>query len=680
VTESRRLKIGDFRLDKDRFGLFRRSKRVVLPTKAFEVLCYLADRPGKVIPKQTLLTEVWGGQRADNTVEQAIRQIRRALGDEPTEARYIRTVSGEGYCFVFPVEPEPPEDRNARRWTARRIAALSVTLLAVMLAAVKLRPALPAPHLKNPLRITRSPGRIFSPILAGGRSIYYQGFEQGVWRVLQAPEEGGESTAVATDLPNAELCDIARDGSALLLRSLTVSRDELAPVYIQPLPQGAARRVGDIQAYDAAWEPDGRHILLSSGGAIFRVSLDDKRAGKLCQMHGHIYWMRRSPGGRRLRFTVIDSETEVTSLWELGPGGNLHRLFPGFKNQQCCGDWTPDGSYYVFQVRTEYGYQIWARREKESWFYTVSEQPAPLTLGPFSYRGPYAGRDGKLYARAEVERGELLRFDKKRNEFVALPSGITARTASFSPDGQWVAYSGLPDPNLWRSRSDGRDRIQLTTNFLQTAMPVWRPDGRTIAFMGRQTTGTKWTIYVIDPEGGAARALFSDGRNDAEPAWSPDGKRLAYCHWLEGPDGMAIYMVDAGNPKPAMVPGSAGMAQPRWSPDGRMLAAVRVAEGWLEMLDVASGRWRELTRYPSAYPNWSGDGKFVYFTARDGGGRSVRRVRIADGAIEDVADLRGAGEGRYFLGDWMGLGPGDAPLVARDVSTEDIFAWEFDEP
>ena len=678
--ESRRLKIGEFSLDKDRLGLFRRSKRVELPTKAFEVLCYLVERPGQVISKQTLLAAVWGGQRADNTVEQAIRQIRRALGDDPSEARYIRTVSGEGYCFVFPVEPEAPERPVARRWTARRIGVLAAVLVVMMLAAVKLRPALPAPHLKDPLRITRSPGRILSPILAGGSSVYYQGFEQGAWRVLRAPKAGGESTAVGTDVPNGELCDIARDGSALLLRSLAVSRDELAPVYIQPLPKGAARRVGDFQAYDAAWEPDGRHVLLSSGGAIFRVSLDDKRTVKLCQIPGLVYWMRRSPGGRRLRFTVIDSETEAASLWEMGSDGGLHRLFPGFKNQQCCGEWTPDGSYYVFQVRTEYGYQIWARREKESWFYTVSEQPAPLTLGPFSYRSPFAGGDGKLYARTEVERGELLRLDAKRSNFVALPSRISARTASFSPDGQWIAYSGLPDPNLWRSRSDGQERIQMTTNFLQTALPAWSPDGRTIAFMGRRTTGTKWTIYVIGPEGGAARALFSDGRNDAEPSWSPEGKRLAYCHWLGEADEMGIYLVDVANPKPAMVPGSAGMAQPRWSPDGKMLAAVRTAEGWLELLDLASGRWRELTRYPSAYPNWSRDGRFVNFTTRDGGGRSVRRVRIADGAIEDVASLRGVGQGRYFLGDWMGLGPGDAPLVARDVSTEDIFAWEFDEP
>ncbi len=678
--ESRRLKIGDFRLDKDRLGLFRRSKRVELPTKAFEVLCYLADRPGQVISKQTLLTEVWGGQRADNTVEQAIRQVRRALGDEPTEARYIRTVSGEGYCFVFPVEPEPPESRGAGRWTVRRIAVLAIMGVALVVAAVRLRPALPAPHLANPLRITRSPGPILSPILSDGRRLYYQSFMQGVWRVVQAPVGGGGSAAVETDVANAELCDISRDGKSLLLRSLAVSRDELAPVYIQPLPQGAARRAGDGVAYDAAWEPDEQHVLLSNGGAIFRVALDDKRTESLCQIPGHVYWMRRSRGGRRLRFTVIDNETEAAALWELGPGGGLHRLFPGFKNQQCCGSWTPDGSYYVFQVRTEYGYQIWARREKESWLYTASEQPAPLTLGPFSYRGPLAGRDGKLYARTEVERGELLRLDTKRKEFVAMPAGISARTASFSPDGQWIAYSGLPDPNLWRSRSDGQNRIPLTTNFLQTAMPAWSPDGRTITFMGRQTAGTRWTIYVTGAEGGVARALFSDGRNDAEPAWSPDGKRLAYCHWLEGPDEMGIYVVDVANPKPGMIPGSGGMAQPRWSPDGKMLAAVRVAEGWLELLDSGSGRWRELTRYPSAYPNWSRDGRFVYFTARDGGVRRVRRVRIPDGGIEDVADLTGAGQGRSFLADWMGLGPGDAPLVARDVSTEDIFAWEFDAP
>jgi Tol biopolymer transport system component/DNA-binding winged helix-turn-helix (wHTH) protein len=677
MADAKWLSMGDFRLDLGRRELFRGSARIELAPKPFEVLQYLVERPGQVVSKQALLDAVWGGRRADNTVEQAVRQIRRALSDSPVEPRYIRTLSGEGYSFISPVEPEfaPP---IGWRWSWRRSWTAGLAGLALLAAVERLRPVMPPPRLANPIRITRSAGRILSPILSDGERLYYQGFDRGVWRVEQVSAAGGESEPVATDLTNAELCDVSPDGSSLLLRSLTRSRDELAPLYIQPLPGGAAQRVGDILAYDASSEPDGRYVLFSGEDAVYRIPVNGGRPEKLFSVPGHAYWLRRSPGRRRLRFTLIDSRTEEVALWEADAGGwNAHRILPDRKDQQCCGSWTPDGSYYVFQVRTQAGYQIWARREKEAWFYAPSEAAEPLTMGPYSYRGPLLGRDGKLYARTEVVRGELLYLDRKKREFVSLLPASSVRTAAFSRDGHWIAYTGLADSNLWRSRDDGAERLQLTTGFLQTAMPAWSPDAQTIAFMGRRSSGDKWSIYLTSAGGGAVRELSLDGLNDAEPTWSADGTRIAYCHWMENAREIGLYIYSLRGGRAAMIPASAGMSEPRWSPDGKTLAAIRLDNGWLELFAFASMRWRPLTNFPSSYPNWSRDGEWVYFAGRRYGRRSVWRVRIADGHTEETESLASVEQGPFFLGDWVGLGPGDTPLVVRNLTTEDIYAWEF---
>ena len=80
---------------------------------------------------------------------------------------------------------------------------------------------------------------------------------------------------------------------------------------------------------------------------------------------------------------------------------------------------------------------------------------------------------------------------------------------------------------------------------------------------------------------------------------------------------------------------------------------------------------------------WSHDGKYIYFehfSAPDNGYRIVR-LRPGDEKIETVADVSKVGRWTAgTIGQWFGLAPDDAPLVARDISTQEIYALELQRP
>jgi hypothetical protein len=88
--------------------------------------------------------------------------------------------------------------------------------------------------------------------------------------------------------------------------------------------------------------------------------------------------------------------------------------------------------------------------------------PVPLTNGPVSYSSFVASRDGKqIFAVGAQRRGELVRYDPKTQEFLPYLGGISAGDPTFARDGKWMAYMSYPEHTLWRSRSDGSDRLQL---------------------------------------------------------------------------------------------------------------------------------------------------------------------------------------------------------------------------
>jgi Tol biopolymer transport system component len=123
-------------------------------------------------------------------------------------------------------------------------------------------------------------------------------------------------------------------------------------------------------------------------------------------------WPRWSPDASRSRFSVLDPRTLSYALWEISTdGSNLHPLLPGWNNPpaECCGVWSPDGKYFIFQSTRNGRTDLWAIRGKVNPFQQAGRRPVQLTAGPMSSLGPNSSRDGtKLTAASAYSSVSLL--------------------------------------------------------------------------------------------------------------------------------------------------------------------------------------------------------------------------------------------------------------------------------
>ena len=97
-----RYRFSEFTLSPRRRLLLREGREVPLIPRYFDLLVFLIERRGDAVHRRDIFDQVWGDVVvSDSALSQAIRTIRRVLGDESREPRYVRTVPRHGYHFVF---------------------------------------------------------------------------------------------------------------------------------------------------------------------------------------------------------------------------------------------------------------------------------------------------------------------------------------------------------------------------------------------------------------------------------------------------------------------------------------------------------------------------------------------------------------------------------------------------
>jgi Tol biopolymer transport system component/predicted Ser/Thr protein kinase len=555
-------------------------------------------------------------------------------------------------------------------------AAIGVFGVAVFasLIYVQSRPLL-APRVTRYIALTHDG---YFKELAGtdGARIYFNEASPTGLTIFETSSSGGEIARVPTPAPNMLLLGVSPDGGTLLVSNRAGPTARAGQLWQLPVLGGSARRMGSAKGQSAAWSPDGQSIVYADERDLIVANKDGGEPRKLASLPDLVLDTAWSPDGSLIRFTVGDPSSGSYSIWQVSVDrANLRPVLPAWHSppRECCGKWSMDGKYFVFQSGTG----VWARSETDRLLGKANGQPVELTSGPMSFSSPIPSKDGKtLFAVGALQRGELARYDPKSAAFIPFLGGISADSVRFSRDGKWVAYVAFPEGTLWRSKLDGSQRVQLSYSPLIAFLPDWSPDGQEIVFFAF-SPGQKSKAYIVSSDGGAPRQLMPDDSDDQlDPTWSPDGRRIAFGGLSLSTSSVRI--LDVQTHQISTLPGSQGFYSPRWSPDGRSIVAMPFDSRSVTLFDFAGQRWDEIAKMSAGFPSWSKSSEYVYFS-HAGLEPAVMRVRLRDRKVERVADLKTFRATGYF-GDWLGLAPDDSLLMLRDTGTQEIYALDWQAP
>ena len=579
-------------------------------------------------------------------------------------------------------EAVPRRKRSLWHWGG---AAAASSLLA---AAILYFMPVPVPRVTGSTQLTN--GADPKPnLVTDGLHLYFYENRTGAWKLAQISVAGGDLSLLPDSISFPRIEDISLDHSQLLLSS---SSSMNAPLWAMHLPEGSPRRLGDIEANGASWAPDAEHLVFTKDSGVYLAAIDGSGARRIVSLtQGTTRGARFSPDGSRIRFNVANGQAGPITLWEVrADGSDLHQLLSGWHGPLDEGfSWTPDGRYFLFGSAAGNGaHDIFALPEFRGLLHKQTDKPIRLTFGPLRFETPLASLDGKkIFVFGWHQRGELVRYDSASRQFVPLLDGISASDVSFSRDGQWIAYVTLPGYELWRSRLDGSDRLQLISSSGNTLaqLPRWSPDGKQIAFISRATVGKPWKIFLVSAEGGSPRPLLSENTPELDPTWSSDGTQLAFGTGDVFGTKSEIKIVDIDSHQVSALPGSSGMFSPRWSPDGRYLAALSFERHPKKLLlyDFQAKKWVEwATNQDMSYLSWAPDSRHVQYVQSAGGDSDsrIRRVKIGESNPEDLFTLKDLRQFDGTLGRWSDTAPDGSQMFVRDASGRDIYALDVDFP
>ena len=722
-----KLTFGLFEVDLESGELWKAGFRVKLQTQPFKVLAALLERPGQIVTREDLQLRLWGRDTVvdfDHSLGTAINKVREALGDSAENPRYIETLAKRGYRFIAPVGTLPsqstrtltaptsletpyrpeslasatpalappdilvPQPRRIPRGVLAMVAILFVSAIVASYLIGSDRSSTTPPHIAQ---LTHSghiaPGvdtmENLAAAVTDGVHLFAGTIDNGRDGIATVSLADGSVTPlnVPDEVAGPALGDISPDGSRLLLRD-HLSPESEQPLWAVPTVGSSALRIGNVLAHDATWMPNNGGILYANGNNLYLSTINNSAPALYATLPGRAFWLRWSPDAKLLRFTIIDPLTHTTSLWQLSAVDRKpYQLLPGFSqpSSECCGVWTSDGKSFIFQSDRGGNSDLWRLSSN------ATSNPVRLTNGPLAFRSPVAARTGnRIFFLGVDARSDLQRLVVSGNassgHLVPERGFLSAAVrVDYTRDGKWVAWTDS-NGELWRARTDGQEKIQLTPENLDVFLAHWSPDGKQLALMAREP-GKAWQIYVVGAEGDNLHPLLKESRNAADPSWAPDGKSLVFgrVNDFMGKENAkrTLHILHLDTHQIDEVPSSENLFSPRWSPDGRWIAALTLDQRQVRLFDVASHAWTTLPVPSGADPVWSSDSRFLYIHASLDPAQPIDKISIPDGHVTERVRLADSRENDAVDFVFGGLTQHNEPLIRARVFTGNFFSMDL---
>lgn len=456
---------------------------IALPARAYDALRYLVERAGELVDRASLMRAVWPHTVVeDNSLNQCIVTLRRALGETAGERRFILTVPGRGFKFVAPVRAVP----------ATREVPLS----------------LPQTSAPPPSPTDTTPVCIPEPIStspASSRSAARR-------RRLRRGSIVAAAIVLAVVLAGA-LALIARRGP------VTVSTEYEA---LTDLNESASA---------PALSPDGRMLAFIGGdgeflatGRVYVKLLPNGEPTPLTPVLGWIYGPAFSFDGTRVAFTYLERRPEGYSwdTWAAQTTGGQPALLLG----NAAGlTWIGPHQLLYSAIRSGIHMGIVTSADDRAGWREIYLPAHERGMAHYSYLSP----DRQSVLVVEMDRaGEFQRcrrvpFDGRSPGGPVGPPG-SCISAAWSPDGRWMYFSAQVSGHwhLWRQRYPRGEAEQITFGPTEEIGVAVAPDGRSlVTSLGM----LQQSIWLHDA--GGERRITSETLATA-PWLSPDAKRLYF--------------------------------------------------------------------------------------------------------------------------------------------------------
>ena len=539
------------------------------------------------------------------------------------------------------------------------MAAGGVVVVAALLIAWWRTPAA-VPVVESVTQLTED-GQAKSGLYTDGSRIYFSEGPPTNLRIAQVSVRGGPAVPVETRLFNPRVFAGTSDGSTLLVAGYA----PIGPAgsfWLVPLPAGDPRHVGMAGAESADLFPDGR-IVFSKGKDVLVADKNGSNTRKLISFLWSVEDVEVSPDGERVLLIMAPGADGAFDLLEIAADGTDPRHIRKGARGQCCFHWDSDGNHVLYVSMSGNRGDIWAFATRAGVF-RRSNEPTRLTTGPLSYTNAVSSRDGKqIFAVATKDRGEAVRYDLTARQFVPILSGDSATDLTYSTDGKWVAYASYPERSIWRSRSDGTERMQLTYPPMEVVEPFISPDGTKVAF-----SSVDRDVFVIDMNGGEPQKIVEKA---AFPVWSPDGSSFVVFKMLADRK-FELQIVDAHSGKATSIPSSSDKIGTCWIDQNTFVSSTRDFTK-LVAYDVRTGKWSDFL--VGSFTNWTNtlDRKYVVL-ATAGAEPVLQRLRVADRHLETITSLKGFT--RVVNHGWTQLrvAPDGSPTLTRSVDSSEIYA------